>query len=75
MDLLLYWLGLRWLARVLRAGDPKAAGERLDADMDATVARLKDLLRAGCGCYVVILLVISITYVISDLIGLLMGGR
>lgn len=75
MDLLLWWLGLRWLARMLRAGDAKAAGEQMDADMKSTVAWLRDLLRAGCGCYLVILIVVSIVYVILDLIGLLAGGR
>lgn len=75
MELLLYWLGLRWLAQMLRAGDARTAGEDLDRKLDGIVGWLKGLLQAGCGCYVAAVIGGTVIYVVTDIIRMLKGGH
>jgi hypothetical protein len=78
VDVLLLYVALRILARSLRAGDPRSAGEQLDSDLDGVARWFGDLLQGACGCYaawLLICLVGGVIYAVCDLIGYLLRGR
>jgi hypothetical protein len=78
MALLWWYVILRWVARLLRAGDTRAAGEQLDQDLDSAAEGAKGCVRGCCGCYlawIVMCLVYGLLYAICDLIHIMISGR
>jgi cobalamin biosynthesis protein CbiG len=78
VDIVTLYVALRILARSLRAGDARSAGEQLDRDLDGVTGWFDDLLQGACGCYlgwIIICLAGGVVYALCDLLGYLLRGR
>ena len=78
MDLVWLYLVLRAIARSLRAGDLRSAGEQLDSDLDGVTDWLGALFTGACGCYaawLLMCLVGGVVYAVCDVVGYLLRGR
>ena len=70
-EVLAAYLGLRLLARLLRAEDPRRAGEELDRDLDGAVRRLWGWVRALGGCLLACLLLVLALGIVGGALELL----
>lgn len=73
MDLIITYLGLRYLAQLLKAENTKAAGDQLDRDLNGVAEGASSCAKVGCGCYVVLCVGSLVVAAIDWLVGLVAG--